>query len=88
MTAAQLERLQELQRLRLFKSRDQLEALLHEAIGKKLTYADFLDQVLTVKTEEVTCKNAKHAAIAHVPFVKGLVDFSYQPRATRSNCRP
>jgi hypothetical protein len=37
MTAAQLERLQEhLQRLRLFKSRDRLEALLQEATGKEL----------------------------------------------------
>jgi hypothetical protein len=38
MTAAQLERLQEhLQRLRLFKSRDRLEALLQDATTKELS---------------------------------------------------
>ncbi len=64
MTAAQLERLQEhLQRLRLFKSRDRLEALLQEATGKELSYADFLDQVLT---EEVASKTAKHVTM-HPP---------------------
>jgi DNA replication protein DnaC len=83
MTAAQLERLQEhLQRLRLFKSRDRLEALLQEATTKELSYADFLDQVLT---EEVASKTAKHVTmrtqLARFPFVKGLdaFDFSYQP---------
>jgi DNA replication protein DnaC len=83
MTAAQLERLQEhLQRLRLFKSRERLEALLQEATGKELSYADFLDQVLT---EEVASKTAKHVTmrtqLARFPFVKGLdaFDFSYQP---------
>jgi DNA replication protein DnaC len=83
MTAAQLERLQEhLQRLRLFKSRDRLEALLQEATGKELSYADFLDQVLT---EEVASKTAKHVTmrtqLARFPFVKGLdaFDFNYQP---------
>ncbi|HKY32957.1 MAG TPA: IS21-like element helper ATPase IstB [Candidatus Polarisedimenticolia bacterium] len=83
MTAAQLERLQEhLQRLRLFKSRDRLEALLQEATSRELSYADFLDQVLT---EEVASKTAKHVTmrtqLARFPFVKGLdaFDFSYQP---------
>jgi DNA replication protein DnaC len=83
MTAAQLERLHEhLQRLRLFKSRDRLEALLQEATGKELSYADFLDHVLT---EEVASKTAKHVTmrtqLARFPFVKGLdaFDFSYQP---------
>jgi DNA replication protein DnaC len=83
MTAAQLERLQEhLQRLRLFKGHDRLEALLQEATGKELSYADFLDQVLT---EEVASKTAKHVTmrtqLARFPFVKGLdaFDFSYQP---------
>jgi DNA replication protein DnaC len=83
MSAAQLERLQEhLQRLRLFKSRDRLEALLQEATSKELSFADFLDQVLT---EEVASKTAKHVTmrtqLARFPFVKGLdaFDFSYQP---------
>lgn len=58
MSAGHLERLQtHLQRLRLFKSRERLEALLQEASTKELSYADSLDQVLT---EEVQAKTAKH----------------------------
>lgn len=38
MKAGQLERMQEqLQRLRLFKSRERIEALLQEAVGKGLS---------------------------------------------------
>src|SRR6266481_679818 len=87
MTAAQLERLQEhLQRLRLFKSRERLEALLQDATTKECSYADFLDQVLS---EEVASKTAKHITmrtqLARFPFVKGLesFDFSYQPSIDR-----
>lgn len=83
MTPAQLERLQgQLQRLRLIKSRERLEALLQEAAEQQLPYADFLDRLLT---EEVTSKTAKHVTmrthLARFPFVKGLeaFDFSYQP---------
>lgn len=83
MTAAQLERLHDhLQRLRLFKSRERLEALLQDATTKELSYADFLDQVLT---EEVASKTAKHITmrtqLARFPFVKSLesFDFGYQP---------
>lgn len=87
MTAAQLERLHDhLQRLRLFKSRERLEALLQEATTKELPYADFLDVVLT---EEVTAKTTKNVAmrtnLARFPFVKSLdtFDFSYQPSIDR-----
>ena len=83
MKAAQLERLQDnLTRLRLFKSRERLEALLQEATGKEMSYADFLDCVLT---EEVLSKTAKNVTmrthLARFPFVKGLevFDFAYQP---------
>jgi DNA replication protein DnaC len=83
MKPAQLERLEEhLQRLRLFKSRERLEALLQEATAKELPYVDFLDLVLT---EEVQAKTAKHITmrthLARFPFVKGLeaFDFGYQP---------
>src|SRR2546428_2682695 len=83
MSAAQLERLQEhMQRLRLFKSRERVEALLQDATGKEASYADFLDALLT---EEVASKTAKHVTmrthLARFPFVKGLdaFDFSYQP---------
>jgi DNA replication protein DnaC len=83
MNAGQMERLQEnLQRLRLFKSRERLEALLQEASTKELPYADFLDGVLS---EEVTAKTSKNITmrtnLARFPFVKGLdaFDFNYQP---------
>ena len=83
MKAAQLERLQEhLQRLRLFKSRERLEALLQDVTTKELSYADFLDSLLG---EEVASKREKNVAmrtnLARFPFVKSLdaFDFTYQP---------
>jgi DNA replication protein DnaC len=83
MSPAQIERLQEhLSRLRLFKSRERLEALLQDAASKELSYADFLDQVLS---EEVASKTAKNVTmrtnLARFPFVKTLdaFDFGYQP---------
>ncbi len=83
MSAGQLERLHEqLQRLRLFKSRERLEALLQDATAKDVSYAHFLDTLLT---EEVASKTAKHVTmrtqLARFPFVKSLetFDFSYQP---------
>jgi DNA replication protein DnaC len=96
MNAAQLERLgEQLQRLRLFKSRERLEALLQEATASELTYAEFLDRLLS---EEVSSKTAKNITmrthLARFPFVKGLesFDFTYQPSIDKkqiqslSNC--
>ena len=83
MTPAQLERLGEhLQRLRLFKSKERVEALLQEAAAQELPYADFLERVLS---EEVASKTAKHismrTSLARFPFVKTLetFEFAYQP---------
>jgi DNA replication protein DnaC len=83
MSPAQLERLGEhLQRLRLFKSRERLEALLQQAAAEELSYADFLDRVIG---EEVASKTAKNVSmrtnLARFPFVKTLeaFDFGYQP---------
>jgi DNA replication protein DnaC len=83
MNAGQFERITEhLQRLRLFKSRERLEALLQEASRQEWSYADFLDAVLS---EEVASKTAKNITmrtnLAHFPFIKGLdaFDFGYQP---------
>ena len=83
MNAAQMERLGEhLQRLRLFKSRERLEALLQDAAAREMSYADFLDAVLS---EEVSAKTAKNitmrTSLGRFPFVKGLesFDFAYQP---------
>ena len=82
-SAGQMERLHDhLQRLRLFKRCERLEALLQDATAKEVSYADFLDQLLT---EEISSKTAKHitmrTSLARFPFVKGLdgFDFSYQP---------
>ena len=87
MSPAQFERLQQhLQRLRLFKSCERLEALLQQAAAGELSYADFLDQVLS---EEVASKTAKNITmrtnLARFPFVKGLevFDFAYQPSLDR-----
>jgi DNA replication protein DnaC len=92
MSAAQLERLQEqMQRLRLFKSRERLEALLQDATTKEASYADFLDTLLT---EEVASKTAKHVTmrthLARFPFVKSLetLTSATSPRSTRSRSRP
>lgn len=68
-------------KLRLFKSRERLEALLQDAAAKELAYADFLEQVLS----EVAAKTSKNVtmrtSMARFPFVKPLetFDFSYQP---------
>ena len=58
---AQLERLCEhLLKLRLFKSRERLEALLQHAAAKELAYSDFLEQVLA---EEVAAKTSKNVTM-------------------------
>jgi DNA replication protein DnaC len=82
-TPAQFERLQEhCQRLRLFKSRERLEALLQDATRTEATYGDFLEAVLA---EEVSAKAEKNVTmrthLARFPFVKTLesFDWSYQP---------
>jgi DNA replication protein DnaC len=83
MNPTQLERLSEhLTKLRLFKSRERLEALLQQAAGEELAYADFLEQVLAEEVAAKTSKNvAMRTAMARFPFVKPLetFDFAYQP---------
>src|SRR5206468_3239828 len=87
MSAPQLERLHaQMVRLRLFKSRERIEAMLQEATGSELSYAELLDRLLT---EEVTSKSSKNVtmrtSLARFPFVKSLdaFDFSYQPSIDR-----
>ena len=66
--------------------RERLEALLQDAAEKELSYADFLDGLLS---EEVSTKTAKHVTmrtnLARFPFIKGLdsFDFVYQPSVDR-----
>src|SRR4029079_18524401 len=72
---AQLERLCEhLLKLRLFKSRERLEALLQHAADKELAYSDFLEQVLSEEVADKTSKNVTmRTNMARFPFVKPLV---------------
>jgi len=83
MSAVQLERLgEQLHRLRLFKSRERLEALLQEATTGELPYAEFLDRLLTEEVASKTLKNVTmRTHLARFPFVKTLetFDFGYQP---------
>ena len=77
MMSPQMTRLDEhLQRLRLSAVRERLEALLQEAAAQELSYADFLDRLLS---EEVEAKTAKHVtmrtSLARFPFIKGLDSF-------------
>jgi DNA replication protein DnaC len=80
---AQIERLGEhLRKLRLLKSAERLEALLQDAAGRELPYAEFLEQVLGEEVSARTSRNiAMRTAMARFPFVKPLetFDFAYQP---------
>jgi DNA replication protein DnaC len=87
MTNPQLARIAEhLQRLKLFKVYERLEALLQEASAQEVTYADFLDRLLT---EEVVAKVEKHVTMrtvmARFPYRKTVegFDFGFQPSVDR-----
>jgi DNA replication protein DnaC len=87
MNSAQLKRLSEhLLKLRRFKSRERLEALLQEVAERELAYSDFLEQV---PGEEVAAKTSKkvtmRTSMARFPLVKPLetFDFGYQPPIDR-----
>ena len=71
-TPAQLERLAgHLLKLRLFKSRERLEALLQTAAAQELAYSDFLEQVLSEEVAAKTHKNVTmRTSMARFPFVK------------------
>lgn len=69
-------------RLRLFRSRERLEALLQEAAGQEFSHVDFLERVLTEEVSAKTSRNiAMRTAMTRFPFVKplGAFDFAYQP---------
>jgi DNA replication protein DnaC len=64
MANPQLLRLGEhLRHLKLFRVQKRLDTLLQEASAQELTYADFLDRLLT---EEVTAKEEKHVTMRTV----------------------
>ena len=79
----QIERLQEqMQRLRLGRSVDQLPALLEAAAKRELSYSDFLEELLTSELSGKQERNtAMRVAMAHFPFVKTLesFDLKFQP---------
>ena len=83
MNPIQVERLCEhMGKLRLFKSRERLEAVLQLAAAKEMAYADFLEQLLSEEIEAKTSKNvAMRTSMARFPFVKPLdsFEFAYQP---------
>ena len=84
MNAAQLERLQEhLQRLRLFKSRERLEALLQDATAKEALLCRLPRQRAhrRGRLQDRQERHHAHPAWPAFPFVKSLetFDFSYQP---------
>ena len=81
--AVQIDRLAEqLKRLKLARTADQLPALLQEASKKELPYTDFLEDLLG---RELLAKQERHTAMktsmARFPFHKSLesFDFKFQP---------
>ncbi len=83
MSAAQIERIQELmQRLRLVRTSVELPQLLQEAGKNETSYSDFLEELLG---RETTAKGERHTAMrtsmARFPFQKSLesFDFKQQP---------
>ena len=80
MTTPQLERLTaHCQRLRLHRVGPELATLLEQAAKREVSYADFLDEVLTL---EVQSKHEKHLAMrvsmARFPFQKTLEGFEWK----------
>jgi DNA replication protein DnaC len=83
MSTPQLERLREhCHQLRLYQVENELTARLEQAAKKEISYAEFLDELLSL---EVGSKAQKHhqmrVAMARFPFQKTLesFDFKFQP---------
>ncbi len=79
----QIERLQEqMRRLRLGRSVDQLPAMLEHAAKREISYSDFLEELLASEiSEKQERNNSMRVAMAHFPFVKTLesFEFKFQP---------
>jgi DNA replication protein DnaC len=87
MTNPQLLRLRDhLGHLKLFTAQERLETLLQDASAQEVTYADFLDRLLS---EEMMAKGEKAVAMrtvmARFPYRKTLesFDFGFQPSVDR-----
>jgi DNA replication protein DnaC len=79
----QVERIQEqMRRLRLVRSVDQLPAVLEQAAKREMCYSDFLEELLG---REIAGKQERNTtmriSMAHFPFAKSLesFDFKFQP---------
>lgn len=79
----QIERIQEqMRRLRLGRSVEQLPALLEAAARRELAYSDFLEELLATEISGKHERNTSmRVAMAHFPFVKTLesFEFKFQP---------
>jgi DNA replication protein DnaC len=80
---AQIERIQEqMQRLRLVRTAEEVPLLLQQASKTEQTYSDFLEDLLA---REIAAKHEQHtamkSAMARFPFRKSLetFDFKFQP---------
>ncbi len=81
--AAQIDRLQDqMRRLKLVRTAEELPALLEQASKHERSYSDFLEDVMG---REVTARHERHTAMktsmARFPFHKTLesFDFKFQP---------
>jgi len=76
----QIERIQDqMRRLRLGRSVEQLPALLEEAARRELAYSDFLEELLTMEISGKHERNTSmRVAMAHFPFVKTLENFEFK----------
>lgn len=79
----QMERLQEqMRRLRLGRSVDQLPGLLESAAKREISYSDLLEELFTSELAGKQERNtAMRVSMAHFPFVKSLesFEFKFQP---------
>jgi DNA replication protein DnaC len=92
MTTPQLQRLHNhAHHLRLYRIEAELATLLEQAAKREVSYADFLDELLSL---EVRSKSEKHLAMriamARFPFHKTLegFDFKFQPSIDPKVIRP
>ncbi len=79
----QMERIQEqMRRLRLVRSVDQVPGMLEQAARREISYSDFLEELLTCEIAGKQERNTTmRISMAHFPFEKSLesFDFKFQP---------
>lgn len=72
--------------LKLVRTAEQLETLLQDGVSKQMTYAAFLEHVLSAEARSKTSKQAAlRITLAKFPYVKTLdgFDFAFQPSVDR-----